>query len=260
MKNPHAENALKTHNLTIHYNDIPVLWDINLEVPRGKKIGILGPNGAGKSTLMKACLGLIPTAAGSIWILGHKLQSVRKKIAYVPQKESVDWDFPITVEELVLMGCYPKRGLFSRIKQSDYEAALKSLEAVGMKDYRYRQISQLSGGQQQRAFFARALMQDADIYFLDEPLAGVDHASEKIIMQVLSDLQKENKTILMIHHDLYSVEKYFDWLIVLNVRLLGCGPTKDVFSKDVLEKAYGKNFTLFDEAFKRSQGLSEGLP
>jgi manganese/zinc/iron transport system ATP- binding protein len=251
--------ALSVADLTIHYQSSPVLWDITLDVPQGVCAGILGPNGAGKSTFMKASLGLIPIAFGSIHILGKPFAAVRKEIAYVPQKEAIDWEFPITVKELVLMGAYPKLGMLRFLKKSDKERALAALESVGLQSVAKRQINQLSGGQKQRAFLARALMQDARCYFLDEPLAGVDMASEEIIMELLHSLKKDKKTILMVHHDLGNVEKYFDVVILLNIRLVACGPTQEVFSKKTLALTYGRNLTLFDEAMKLHESRNQGL-
>jgi manganese/zinc/iron transport system ATP- binding protein len=249
----HKSSALKIQGLTVHYDGMPALWDINLEIPRGKIVGIIGPNGAGKSTLIKALLGLVKPVSGAVFLNGKPLQASRGKIAYIPQKESVDWDFPITVKELVLMGRYPKRGLFTWMKKEDKKAAEHALELVGMHEFKDRQISELSGGQQQRVFLARALLQDADIYFLDEPLSGVDHASEEIIMALLRKMRDEGKTIFMVHHDLNSVDLYFDWLIFLNVRLVATGPKSEVFTKRYMQETYGKSFMLYDETIKLSQ-------
>lgn len=251
--------ALKVAALTVQYQDIPVLWDIDFELPRGKFVGILGPNGAGKSTLLKAMLGLVPAVSGSVWIYGKQFAEMRRRTAYVPQRESVDWDFPITVKQLVLMGRYPVLGPFKRITKKDHMLALECLEKVGMQEYAERQISQLSGGQQQRAFLARALLQDAEIYFLDEPLAGVDHATEQVIIDLLSDLTKQDKTVLMVHHDLNTVENYFNWILLLNVRLIASGPTTATFTHDNLKNAYGKSFALFDETLKRSRAIASGI-
>jgi len=251
-------SALKVSGLTVHYHEIPVLWDIDLEIPQGKFVGVLGPNGAGKSTLLKAILGIVPTVSGSIWIEGKQLVEVRRRTAYVPQREAVDWDFPITVKQLVLMGRYPFLGAFRRVTKKDHQMAYECLEKVGMHEYADRQISQLSGGQQQRAFLARALLQDADIYFLDEPLAGVDHATELVVIELLSELVKRQKTVLMVHHDLNSVEKYFNWVVLLNVRLVASGPEESTFTDQNIQKTYGKNFALFDETLKRSRTIAEG--
>lgn len=238
--------ALQVQGLTVHYDKRPALWDINLEIPKGKIVGIVGPNGAGKSTLIQTLLGLRSQVAGSIFFNGEPLKKSRGKIAYIPQKEAIDWDFPITVKELVLMGRYPKRGLFSFMKKEDQEAVDQALKLVGMFEYKERQIGELSGGQKQRVFLARALAQDAEVYFLDEPLSGVDHASEEIIMGLLRKMQTEGKTIFMVHHDLNSVENYFDWLILLNVRLIAQGAMSQVFTSKNLQEAYGKSFVLFN--------------
>ena len=251
--------ALKVRSVTVHYHTVPVLWDINLEIPQGCMIGILGPNGAGKSTLIKAILGLISLASGTVLLKGKHVETMRKKISYVPQKEAVDWDFPITVRELVLMGRYPEVGMFRRIKRDDRAKASHYIEMVGMSEFEDRQISQLSGGQQQRAFLARALLQEADIYFLDEPLAGVDQVSEKIILNLLHKLRDEGKTIFMVHHDLTSVQRYFDWIVLLNIRLIASGHTKEVFIRENIEKAYGKGLNIFDETMRLSQNKVAGI-
>lgn len=253
------ELAVKVSGLTVHYHDAPVLWDIDLAIPQGEFVGIMGPNGAGKSTLLKAMLGLTETVSGSIWVHGKPLSLMRKRTAYVPQREAVDWDFPITVRQLVLMGCYPRCRLFAPISKKDHLLCLECLEKVGIAEYADRQISQLSGGQQQRAFLARALMQEADIYFLDEPLAGVDHTTEEIVMELLTSLVKEGKTVLMVHHDLNRVEEYFSWVLLLNVRLIALGPTKSTFTKPNIYKTYVKNFALWDETFKRSRSSALGI-
>lgn len=239
--------ALTVSAMTVHYRDAPALWDISCEVPRGRLVGILGPNGAGKSTLMKAVLGLIKPISGSVRLLGQPVKQMRKRIAYIPQKEAIDWDFPITVRELVCMGRYPRYGLFRWQRREDVAAAMHCLQQVGMSEYADRQISQLSGGQQQRAFLARALLQDADLYFLDEPLVGVDHASEEIIMELLRGLQHEEKTIFMVHHNLDSAERYFDWVLLLNVQLIVSGPLETTFTRDHLAATYGKHFVMFDK-------------
>lgn len=251
--------ALEVQQLTVNYGKTPVLWDISLNVPPGKIVGIIGPNGAGKSTLIKAVLGLIPLLSGSIEFFGKSLKQVRQRIGYVPQRETVDWDFPITVRDLVLMGRYGKLGLFRRPRQADWAAADYYLETVEMAAYRDRQISQLSGGQQQRVFIARALLQEADIYFMDEPFAGIDLASEAIIMNILRQLREKGKTLFIVHHDLNTVESYFDWVVMLNMRLIACGPVKQAFTPESLYAAYGKSYALFDEALRLSQSKSSGL-
>ena len=244
-------HAVEAEELNINYGKISVLWDVSFQIPRGVLVGIIGPNGAGKSTLLKAALGLIHPLSGKIVLYG--------KVAYVPQRESVDWDFPITAEEVVLMGRYDRLGLFGRPRKADLEAARSALEQVGMSGYAKRQIGQLSGGQQQRLFIARALVQNADIFLLDEPFAGVDLASEKAIMALLRKLKAQGKTILIVHHDLPSVEEYFDWVLLLNTRLLGCGPIKEVFTRDNLAKAFGKSQLLFEEAANLSAKSLSGI-
>lgn len=251
---------LKVTQLSVNYDQTPVLWDISLEVPAGKLVGIIGPNGAGKSTFIKTILGLVTPLSGKIELFGHPLKDVRLKVGYVPQRESVDWDFPITVRDLVLMGRYGKLGLFKRPKKSDLEAAHHYLEMVDMLSFAERQISQLSQGQQQRVFLARALLQEADIYFMDEPFAGVDLATETLLMKVLKDLQKTGKTVFVVHHDLNTVESYFDWAILLNMRLIACGKVQEVFNADTLNTTYGKSFALFDEALKLSSQKNTGYP
>lgn len=250
--------ALAVSHLTVNYGKTAVLWDISLTVPKGKLVGIIGPNGAGKTTFLKACLGLQPSSSGKVEILGHSIGEQRKRIAYVPQREAVDWDFPITVEELVLMGRYGQIGLIRRPRKADLIAVERTLEAVQMKEFAKRQIGQLSGGQQQRAFLARALMQEADVYFLDEPFAGIDMGSESMIISLLQKLRQEGKTLFVVHHDLNSVESYFDWLIVLNMRLVASGPLETSFTPHVLNAAYGKSYALFGEALRLSQNQKTG--
>jgi manganese/zinc/iron transport system ATP- binding protein len=256
---PPVPAALQIRNLTVNYDKIPVLWDISLTVPQGHLVGIVGPNGAGKSTLVKASLGLVKTLSGRIEFFGKPLKDVRQRVAYVPQRESVDWDFPITAHELVLMGRYGHLGLFRRPREADREAADHYLNLVGMRQYRHRQISQLSGGQQQRVFLARALVQDADLYFMDEPFVGVDLATETLIMQLLQELKLKGKTVFVVHHDLNSLERYFDWVIMLNLRLVASGETMKVFNPETLNATYGKNYALLDEALKLSQKQQTGF-
>lgn len=251
--------ALKISQLSVNYDKTPVLWDISLSIPQGKLVGILGPNGAGKSTLIKSVLGLVKPLSGKVEFFGLPLKEVQKRVAYVPQKESVDWDFPITAGELVLMGRYGQLGLLKRPGLKDKKAAEYYLERVGMLSFANRQISQLSGGQQQRVFIARALLQEADIYFMDEPFAGIDLATEGVIMELLKELSASQKTVFVVHHDLNTVESYFDWVIMLNMRLVGSGEISKVFNRDILNKTFGKNSVLFDEAFKLSVAKTTGL-
>lgn len=251
--------ALQTYQLSVNYDKTPVLWDISLSIPEGVLVGIIGPNGAGKSTFIKTALGLITPISGKVEFFGKSFKSARQRVAYVPQRESVDWDFPITVKDLVLMGRYGKLGLFRRPRSADVAAANHCLELVGMSQYSNRQISQLSGGQQQRVFIARALLQDADVYFLDEPFAGIDLASEMIIMNLLRELKDKMKTIFVVHHDLNTVESYFDWVIMLNMRLVASGPIADAFNPKTLHATYGKSYALFDEALRLSKHKTKGL-
>jgi manganese/zinc/iron transport system ATP- binding protein len=243
--------VIKAEELNVNYGKTSILWDLSFQIPQGLLVGIIGPNGAGKSTLLKAALGLVKPLSGNISIFG--------KVAYVPQRESVDWDFPITAAEVVLMGRYGRLGLFGRPRKADREAAAAALEQVGMSAYAHRQISQLSGGQQQRLFIARALVQDADLFLLDEPFVGVDLATEKAIMAILRKVKEQGKTVLIVHHDLPSVEEYFDWALLLNTRLLGCGPVKEIFTRDNLARAFGKSQLLFDEAANLSAKSISGI-
>ncbi len=238
---------IEIHDLTVAYDKKPVLWDVDFTLPEGKLIGIVGPNGAGKSTLIKAIMGLIPMQSGYVKLFGQGLDKVRDKISYVPQRESVDWDFPTSVLDVVLMGRYHKLGLFKRPRKADKEIAMDSLRKVGMEAFSKRQISKLSGGQQQRVFLARALAQQAELYFMDEPFAGVDAATEKAIVALLKDMVSKNKTVIVVHHDLQSVRKYFDWLLMLNTRLVANGPVDQVFTNEFLEETYGGKLTLLSE-------------
>lgn len=257
-KKHYNSTALQTYQLTVNYDKTPALWDVSLEIPKGNLIGIIGPNGAGKSTFIKTVLGLITPISGKIEFFGHPFKEVRQRIAYVPQRESVDWDFPITVRDLTLMGRYGRLGIFRWPRKADWAAAEHYLDIIGMVQYADRQISQLSGGQQQRVFIARALLQEADIYFMDEPFAGIDLASETLIMNLLRELIKQGKTIFVVHHDLNTIESYFDWLIMLNMRLIASGPVKKVFTSEMLHSTYGKSYALFDEALRLSQSKTTG--
>jgi manganese/zinc/iron transport system ATP- binding protein len=237
---------LSVRGLTVAYQKKPVLENVSFDVPEGNLIGIVGPNGAGKSTLIKAVLGLIPRAAGEVSIYGKSYKEQRKIVGYVPQRESVDWDFPTNALDVVTMGTYGKLGWFQRPGAREKEIALDALAKVGMSEFANRQISQLSGGQQQRIFLARALAQNAKLYFMDEPFVGVDAATEKAIITLLNELKKEGKTVLVVHHDLATVEQYFDWVLLLNKSVIDVGPTKRVFTKDLLQKTYGGKLTVLE--------------
>lgn len=232
-------NAIEVTDLTVAYREKPVLWDVDLIVPKGVLLAVVGPNGAGKSTLLKTILGLIKPAAGTVKIFDRPYAKVRKKVGYVPQRGQVDWDFPTTALDVVLMGTYGKLGWIKRPGKKDKEAALKSLDKVGMYDFADRQISQLSGGQQQRIFIARALVQNADIYFLDEPFAGVDAATEKAIIALLKELREQGKTVVVVHHDIQTLKQYYDWAMLLNVRRIALGPVNKVINQSNLRQAYG---------------------
>lgn len=236
--------AIRVDDLTVAYNYKPVLWDIDLEVPEGVLMAIVGPNGAGKSTLIKSILGIIDPIAGSVTIYGKPYEKQRKLVAYVPQKGSVDWDFPTTALDVVMMGTYGMLGWIKRPGTKQKKAALEALEKVGMLAFKGRQISQLSGGQQQRVFLARALVQNAAIYFMDEPFQGVDATTEIAIINILKELRKAGKTVVVVHHDLQTVPEYFDWVTFLNVKKIATGPVKDIFNDDNLTKTYGINYKV----------------
>lgn len=240
--------CLDVHDLSVSYDKKTALWGVDFQLPKGVLTGIIGPNGAGKSTLIKAIMGLIPLRSGEVKIFNEPIKNIRHRVSYVPQRESVDWDFPTTVEDVVLMGRYAKLGVFEKIKLADREAANDALQKTGLIDLKNRQISELSGGQQQRVFLARALAQDADIYFMDEPFAGVDMATEKSIIEILKSMKAKGKTVLVVHHDLASVSDYFDWLILINMRLLACGPTNEVFTKEKLDEMYGGRLNILSKA------------
>jgi manganese/zinc/iron transport system ATP- binding protein len=243
------DSPLWIHDLTVAYHRKPVLWDINLTIPQGQLVAVVGPNGAGKSTLIKAVLGLVPRASGNITIYGKPYDVNRHMVGYVPQRESVDWDFPVNAMDVVAMGLYRKIGWCLPVGQKHRRAALEELEKVGMTNYAKRQISQLSGGQQQRVFLARALAQDARVYLMDEPFAGVDVATERAIIALLKNLKAAGKTCVVVHHDLQTVPAYFDHVILLNMRIVADGSTSEVFTEENLKKTYGGKLTLLSEAF-----------
>lgn len=238
-------------DLTVAYREEPVLWDVDLDVKPATLMAIVGPNGAGKSTLIKTILGLIEPAAGDVQIFGDLLKANRRRVGYVPQRGSVDWDFPTNALDVVLMGTYGKLGWFRRPAKADVERARAALGAVGMEAFAERQISQLSGGQQQRVFLARALVQNADIYFMDEPFQGVDATTEKAIITVLRQLRDEGRTVVVVHHDLETVPEYFDEVLILNVRKIAEGKVADVFTNENLRRAYGGKFALIERKTDR---------
>lgn len=234
-------------NLTVAYQKKPVLSNVSFEVPEGQLIGIIGPNGAGKSTLIKAILGLIPKAAGAVKIYGKKYRAKDRVVGYVPQRGSVDWDFPTNALDVVLMGRYGHIGWFKRPGKKDTAFALECLRKVGMVEFAGRQISQLSGGQQQRVFLARALAQDAKVYFMDEPFVGVDAATERAIIELLNELKRQGKTVLVVHHDLQTVKEYFDHVILLNVNTIAAGSTEKVFTLENLHRTYGGKLSFLEK-------------
>ncbi|MCI0382679.1 MAG: metal ABC transporter ATP-binding protein [Chlamydiae bacterium] len=247
----HHEIAVSVEHLTVHYGQAPVLWEVTFAIPAGQTIGIIGPNGAGKSSLLKAMMGMVKPTSGNIAFFGSPLKTALARIAYIPQRTSVDWDFPICVLEVVLMGRYRKLGFLKWPKKKDKELAMEALKKVGMESFFNRHINQLSGGQQQRVFLARALLQEVDIYFMDEPFSGVDMATEKMIIALFHELKKEGKTLFIVHHDLATVSQYFDWIILLNTCLIASGLTQEVFNEENLKRAYGKGTVLLDETKKQ---------
>jgi manganese/zinc/iron transport system ATP- binding protein len=266
-----ASSPLSIHDMTVAYRQRPVLWDIDYDAPppgpdgAGSLIAIVGPNGAGKSTLLKACLGLVPLASGRVEVFGRPAADQRRLIGYVPQRETVDWDFPVSALDVVAMGRYAHIGWCRPVTRRHRLAALHALEQVGMADLARRQISQLSGGQQQRVFVARALAQDARLYFMDEPFAGVDAATEQAIIDILRRLRADGRTAFVVHHDLQTVPDYFDHVILLNTRLIAAGPVRgdrSVFTPDNLHRTYGGRLTLLEEAAQAvaRAGTGAGAP
>jgi manganese/zinc/iron transport system ATP- binding protein len=237
MINNHPPVSIK--DLTVAYREKPVLWDVDLTIPAGKLAAIIGPNGAGKSTLIKAVLGIIPSAAGTVEIFGKSYAENRRYVGYVPQRTSADWDFPTNALDVVMMGTYGSLGWVKRPGKAQQELAMDCLVKVGMEEYAHRQISQLSGGQQQRVFLARALAQKAELYFMDEPFVGVDALTEKAIVTLLQELRNQGKTVICVHHDLDSAPDYFDWVALLNVRLIAAGEFKEAFTLENLKATYG---------------------
>lgn len=240
--------ALHVEDLTVSYGGRPVLWDIDIDVPPAVMCAIIGPNGAGKSTLLKTVLQLTPPTAGHVTLLGRPYKAMRRRIAYVPQRTSVDWDFPTTALDVVMMGRYGHLGWFRRPGAETRRMALEALTEVGLAPLANRQISELSGGQQQRVFLARALVQQADIYFLDEPMAGVDATTERVVVRLLRALRESGKTVIVVHHDLATVRDYYDWLVLLNVRVVAQGPVAETLTTENLRATYGGQIALIEGA------------
>ncbi|MBL8851167.1 MAG: ABC transporter ATP-binding protein [Planctomycetaceae bacterium] len=244
----HPESSpLSIHDMTVAYHRRPVLWDVDYIAPRGRLVAIVGPNGAGKSTLIKASLELIPKVSGDVRVFGRPYREQRSRVAYVPQRTSVDWDFPVSALDVVATGLYRRIGWFRPVTRQWRAKARAALDRVGLADYANRQISQLSGGQQQRVFLARALVQEADLYLMDEPFAGVDAATERAIVDLLRELRSAGQTALVVHHDLPTVSEYFDDVLLLNMRLVAAGPVRDVFTDANLRATYGGKLSLLDQ-------------
>lgn len=243
-----ADSPLSIHAMTVAYQRKPVLWDVDYDAPANALVAIVGPNGAGKSTLIKAALGLVPRASGLVEFWGEPYKRVRDRVAYVPQRESVDWSFPVSALDVVCMGRYRRVGWFRPVGRAHKRAALECLDRVGLANLAHRQISQLSGGQQQRVFLARALAQEGDLYVMDEPFAGVDAATERAIVALLRELRDAGKTAIVVHHDLQTVPQYFDHAMLLNMRVVASGPVDKVFTEANLQKTYGGKLTLLSEA------------
>jgi manganese/zinc/iron transport system ATP- binding protein len=231
--------AFEVHRLTVSYGGRPVLWDVDATFPAGALSAVVGPNGAGKSTLLRAGLGLVPADAGHARVLGESARSALRRVAYVPQRDAVDWDFPITVREVVEMGRYPRVGWIRRLRSEDREVVDEALERVGMAAYARRQIGRLSGGQRQRVFLARALAEEAPVLLMDEPFAGVDARTEAALLELMRELRAAGRSIVVVHHDLGAVRRAFDWALVLNVRAVASGPVDEALAPDVLARAYG---------------------
>ena len=248
----HPKTApLAIHDMTVAYHRRPVLWDIDYDASPGKLTAIIGPNGSGKTTLIKAAVGLIPRVSGDVHFFGSPYHAVRHRVGYVPQRGSVDWDFPVNALDVVAMGLYKKIGWLRPVARRHRREAMDFLDRVGMSDYARRQISQLSGGQQQRVFLARALAQQADLYLMDEPFIGVDAATERTIVEVLHELREAGKTALVVHHDLQTVPEYFDNVLLLNMRLVATGTVSEVFTPENLRTTYGGKLALLDQVGHR---------
>ena len=256
---PGEEVPLSVDDLTVAYDRKPVIWDLSFDVPAGSLVGVVGPNGAGKSTMLKAVMGLIPRASGRVRVFGRPYKKSRGRVGYVPQRESVDWDFPVDALDVVTMGLYREIGWCRPVRKAHRERAMAALERVGIADLAGRQISRLSGGQQQRTFLARALVQDADLYLMDEPFAAVDAATEQAIVALLRDMKAAGKTAVVIHHDLQTVPEYFDRVVLLNMRVVAHGPVAEAFTPENLQRTYGGRLTLLEKAAHAAGGEEAGL-
>jgi len=235
----HPADAIEVRRLTASYSSRPVLWDVDAHFPSGSLAAIVGPNGAGKSTLLKAVVGLLKTDSGHVLIDGQPASKSLDRIAYVPQRDEVDWDFPITVREVVEMGRYRSTGWIRRLRKSDHEIVDEAIGRVGMQPFASRQIGELSGGQRQRVFIARALAQQSPVMLLDEPFAGVDARTESALLDLLTEFRNEGRTVVVVHHDIGTVRARFDWALLLNVRTIACGPVGESLSADMLKRGYG---------------------
>ncbi|WP_010588051.1 metal ABC transporter ATP-binding protein [Schlesneria paludicola] len=254
-----STSPLSIHDMTVAYQGRRVLWDIDYDAPAGKLVAIVGPNGAGKSSLIKAVLELVPLTDGEIRFFGKPYHEQRGRIGYVPQRTSVDWDFPVNALDVVTMGLYRTIGWFRPVTRFYRQQALAALERVGLGEFANRQISELSGGQQQRVFLARALVQNADLYLMDEPFAGVDAATERAIVELLRELRSTGKTALVVHHDLQTVAEYFDEVLLLNMRLVASGPVEQAFTAENLRETYGGKLALLDQVGNRMRYPSTTL-
>jgi manganese/zinc/iron transport system ATP- binding protein len=256
---PEQDAPLSVYDLTVAYHRKPVIWDIGFELPAGQLVGVVGPNGAGKSTLLKAIMDLIPRASGRVRVFGQPYRKNRHRVGYVPQRESVDWQFPVNALDVVTMGLYDEIGWCFPVRKRHRQRSLQALARVGIDSLADRQISQLSGGQQQRTFLARALVQDADLYLMDEPFAAVDAATERAIVDILRELKARQKTAVVIHHDLQTVPEYFDYVVLLNMRIVAHGPVQTTFTSENLQKTYGGRLTLLDEVTEAMRRREQAL-
>jgi manganese/zinc/iron transport system ATP- binding protein len=238
-----ATPIIEAHNLTVLYGRKPAIWNVDFKLPEGQVIGIMGPNGSGKSTLLKSIMGVVTPTTGYTKVYDQDLNQVRHKVSYVPQRQEIDWDFPASVWDIVSMGRFHVRGLFKRLTSEDNDIIQESLEKVNMLGFAKRQISQLSGGQQQRVFLARAIAQQGELFLMDEPFAGVDIATEEMIVDLLKEMKDQGKTLVIVHHDLHTAQSYFDHLVLMNTRLVACGKTSDVFTDQILTDTYGGKLT-----------------